>query len=127
MRFHKVKCRVLHMGRGKPQYQYGLGDEGIESSPAEKDLGVLMDEKLDISQQSVLAAQKANCILACIKTSTASRFREMIFPLYSVLVRAPPGVLCPVLRFPIQERHGPVRTDPEEGHKNCQRDGTPLL
>ena len=106
MKFSKAMCKVLHLSWGNPKHRYRLDREWLESSPEEKSLGAAVDERFNTSQQCVLAAQKANHILGCIKRSMISRSREAILPLYSALMR-------PYLEYCIQIQGPQCKKDME--------------
>ena len=86
MRFNKRKCGILYLGKNNCMHKYRSGDDLLESRSAGKDLEVLVDYRLAVSQQGALVAKKANGILGCVKKSVANRSSIVILPLYSALV-----------------------------------------
>ena len=54
-----MQCRVLHLQRNNHVHQYRLGNDLLEMSSVEKDLGVVVDKRLAMSQQCALMAKKA--------------------------------------------------------------------
>ena len=58
MRVKNTKCRVLHLGRNNCVHRYTLGADLLERSSTEKNVGILMDNRLAMSQQHALVAKK---------------------------------------------------------------------
>mgnify|MGYP001852892404 CR=1 FL=1 len=95
-RVNKAKCKELHLGWGNLRYEYRVGETLVQRSPMEKDLGVLVDEKLNASQQCVLATRRPTiCWTASTEGWPAGRQRGL-FP-FNLPCKAPPGVLYPGL------------------------------
>jgi len=98
MKFNMAKCKVLHMGRGNLKHKYRLGGEWLKSSSEEKGLGVLLDEKLNMSRRCAPAAQKAHPILHQEKRGQQGQGGDPAPLLHSC--ESPPGVLRPTLEPP---------------------------
>ncbi|KAK4832043.1 hypothetical protein QYF61_020558 [Mycteria americana] len=89
MGFNEAKCCVLHLGLNNPMQHCRLGEEWLENCPGEKDLGVLVNSWLNMSQQCTQVAKKANGILACIRNSFwAPQYKRDIEVLECVQTRA---------------------------------------
>lgn len=75
----------------------------------------------------MLASQKANCILSCIKSSVASRAREVTAQFYSALLRLHLQYCIDIRDLRHKKGHGTVRTSSEDDPKDDQRAGVHLL
>ena len=93
LKFHPEKCKVMHLGKaGDTEYSYKLkeGDTYHELSytEEEKDLGVVIDGKLDFDRHINIKINKASSIMAVIRRSFVSLNGVNFVPLYKSLVRS---------------------------------------
>ena len=87
MQFNKGKCRFLHLERNSHISHYKLEVYLLEKGSPQKDLSVPVDNRLAMSQHCAMVVKKTNGILGFVEKITASRSREVIHPIYSVLLK----------------------------------------
>ena len=85
--FNVKKCKVMHVGSKNPNREYKLNDMFLDTSDHEKDLVVIIDDKLKFRAQAAAAIKKANQTLGIIKKSYTSRDAVTISTLYKAMVR----------------------------------------
>lgn len=85
--FNATKCKVMHIGHNNNEASYHMGNTQLETTKAEKDLGVLVDDKLSFRAHAAACVNKANRTLGLIKNSFYSRDKVTFKRLYEALVR----------------------------------------
>ena len=87
MEFNVEKCKTLHIGNKNINFPYNMGGNNLSVTAEQKDLGIIVDNKLKFSKQCVEASKKANKMLGFIARTFEYRSKDIILPLYKSLVR----------------------------------------
>lgn len=69
MKFNRAKCKFLCLVETTQSKNTGWEKNGLRAD-VERDLGLLVDEKVNVIQHCAFAVQKANCILGCQSKET---------------------------------------------------------
>jgi hypothetical protein len=119
MSFNVNKCAVMHIGHNNGHHSYTLGDQELNSTVSERDLGVTMDKNLKFSEQCSKVVKSANSMLGLIRRTIKSRRKDVIVRLYKALVR-------PKLEYCVQAWRPFLRKD-IDGLERVQRRATRLI
>ena len=87
MEFNVDKCKIMHLGHNNPKTTYSMGGSNLEETEEERDLGVLIDNKLDFGKHIRTIVGKANRVLGMIRVSFSCLNIPMMYNLYTSPVR----------------------------------------
>ena len=104
MRFNVGKCKVLHLGRKNPRYEYNMGDRTLETATEENDLGVIIDEKLKFDKHTEAQVNKANKVLGLLRRSFETLDKVTLVWLFKAIVR-PHLEYCNTATCPVYENN----------------------
>ena len=88
MNFNVDKCKYVHIGRNNKEHDYYIGDNIVQVSSSEKDLGVIEESTLDWGKQCANVARNGNMMLKSqINRTFTYKTGSVIKKLYKSLVR----------------------------------------
>jgi hypothetical protein len=87
MSFNVDKCKIMHVGRTNPQYEYKMNDKVLKAVEVETDVGVLVQNSLKPGKQCQKAANVATGVLKTIWRNFSYRDKKVYMNLYKQYVR----------------------------------------
>ena len=114
-----AKCQTLHFGNLNTRHQYHIAECLVEDVVHEKDLGVIIDEKLAFHTQTAAVTKKANSILAVIRKSFDFLDAKTMSILFKTLVR-------PIIEY-CNTVWGPMFVGDQKRLERIQRRATRLV
>ena len=87
MEFNKDKCKIMHIGKNNPNFEYHMEGKKLTCVEYEKDIGVILNRKLKPSQHCSEAVRIANFKLYQISKSFHYRDKDVFLNLYKRFVR----------------------------------------
>ena len=88
LRFHPGKCKILSIGkRNRGDSRYELGDKELKHSEEEKDIGIVIDKKLDFREHMNLKIKKANGIVGIIWRIFTTLYGKHMIKLFNTMAR----------------------------------------
>ena len=87
MEFNVDKCKIMHLGATNPKHTYTMGGTNLAVTSEERDLGVLIDDKLSFRSHIKGIVSKANRVLGLIRIGFDCLDKNMFLNLYPVLIR----------------------------------------
>jgi len=87
MCFNVDKCKVMHFGSKNARENYSINNTVLNKVKDEKDLGVIIQSDIKVSEQCAKVVKTANQVLGMINRNFQNKSKEIIVPLYKSLVR----------------------------------------
>ena len=95
LHFNTDKCKIMHLGKHNTKQVYSMDGQVLETTNAEKDIGVMVQDNLKPSLHCTKVAAKANGMLGQLSRAVMYRDSNTFIKLYLVYVR-------PILEYCIQ-------------------------